>query len=603
MPTDAELAQSISPPAGALAAGRFPRRLRLPVLPLRLVLALAFGTLGIVSTLALALLVHRQATVRLEQEVGAQLDELTAHMARTLDQGMFERWRDVQVVAALDTLREPDAPLSAKRAVLERLQKTYPAYSILLLTDAAGRIVATSNGLIEGADVSARDYFLAGRERPFAGDVHEARLLAKLLPQAGGEPLRLVDLAAPVHAPDGTLAGVVAAHLDWAWARDAVAAFERSLTRQRAGTEILLLSRDGLVLLGPPDLLKRTLPPATLAGARRLGSDAAGPRIGPWPDGPAPYLFATEPTRGYRDYPGLGWTVAARVDANRALAPVRDLSTAITVSGLAVALAGSALVWLLAGRLARPLNAVCAQAERLGGGEPLAVLPPTTVKEIRDIGRALDAAARELRQRDAARRLLVDELNHRVKNTLATVQSFALQSFRGLDGAAARQRDAFEGRLLSLSAAHNILTREHWAGAGLGAVVEEVLRPFEAGGTRVSTRFSLSGPDLRLPPRVALALGMVLHELCTNAAKHGALATPEGRVEITWDVGAPENGSRRLRLLWRESGGPPVVAPARRGFGSRLIERGLSSELGGSARIAFPAEGVVCEILAGVEEA
>ncbi|WP_342151606.1 sensor histidine kinase [Methylorubrum sp. SB2] len=597
MQTDAELARAIPSPAGT----RTERRLsaRLPVLPLRLVLALAFGTLGLVSTLALALLVHAQATARLEVEVGAQLDELTSHMARTLDQGMFERWRDVQVVATLDTLRAPDAPLAAKRAVLERLQTTYPAYSILLLTDAAGRIVATSNGLIEGADVSARDYFLAGREGAFVGDVHDARLLAKVLPQAGSEPLRLVDLAAPVRAPDGTLAGVVAAHLDWAWAREGVAAFERSLTRQRAGTEILLLSRDGLVLHGPPDLLKRTLPPETLAGARRLGTDGAGPRIGPWPDGASAVLFATEPTRGFRDYPGLGWTVVARVDAARALAPVRELSTAIAVSGLAVALAGAALAWWLAGRLARPLDAVCAQGARLGRGEPLAVLAPTLVREIRDIGQTLDAAARELRQRETGRRLLVDELNHRVKNTLATVQSFAFQSFRGLDGAGARQREAFEGRLLALSAAHNILTRENWAGAGLHAVMEEVLRPFEAGGPR----FALSGPDLRLPPRVALALGMVLHELCTNAAKHGALSVPEGRVALDWRTEPAETGADRLHLVWRESGGPPVTAPKRRGFGSRLIERGLSAELGGHARIDFPQDGVVCEIFSAVEAA
>ncbi|MFC7665618.1 hypothetical protein ACFQWF_27590 [Methylorubrum suomiense] len=291
MPTDAELAQPIPSRTGAFAARRVHPRWPLPVLPLRLLLALAFGTLGIVSTLVLALLVHGQATARLEEEVGAQLDELTAHMARTLDQGMFERWRDVQVAAALDTLRAPDAPLPAKRAVLERLQTTYPAYSILLLTDARGRIVATSNGLLEGADVGARDYFQAGRERPFVGDVHDAQLLAKLMPQANGEPLRLVDLAAPVLAPDGTFAGVIAAHLDWAWARNAVADFERTLTRQRAGTEILLLARDGLVLHGPPELLRRRLPPQTLAGTRHLGGGAKssiGPKIGPWPDQAAP---------------------------------------------------------------------------------------------------------------------------------------------------------------------------------------------------------------------------------------------------------------------------------------------------------------------------
>lgn len=599
MPSDADIAPS---PASAGTVGARLRAglgwLRPPVMPLRLVLALAFGTLGVVSTLALAALVHRQATVRLEEEVGAQLDELAAHMVRSLDQGMFERWRDIQVAAALDTMRAPGTALPAKRAVLERLQKTYPAYSILLFADPAGRIVATSNGLLEGADVSRRDYFLAGRERPFVGDVHDAQLLAKVLPRETREPLRLLDLSAPVYAPDGSLAGVVAAHLDWTWARETVSAFETSLTRQRAGTEILLVARDGTVLHGPPDLIRRPLPARTLTGARPLGGSAEGPRIGPWPDGPSPYLFATERTRGFRDYPGLGWTVAARVEADRALAPVRELSRAITVSGLVVALVGALLTWWLSGCLARPLDAVRAQAGRLGRGEPLTRLPPTAVAEIRDIGAALDAAASELSRRDGARRLLVDELNHRVKNTLATVQSFALQSFRGLDGAAGRQREAFEGRLLALSAAHNILTRESWAGADLRTVIHEVLRPFEGGGTR----FSLSGPELRLQPRVALALGMVLHELCTNAAKHGALSVPEGRVALAWEAGAPENGVRCLRLTWAESGGPPVVPPARRGFGSRLIERGLAAELGGGARIGFPPGGVTCEVTACVAD-
>ncbi|WP_232631803.1 sensor histidine kinase [Methylobacterium sp. Leaf118] len=600
MPSDVDIAPApASAPAAVAARPRAgPGRLRLPVMPLRLVLALAFGTLGVVSTLAFAALVHRQATVRLEEEVGAQLDELAAHMVRSLDQGMFERWRDIQVAATLDTLRAP-GPLSAKRAVLERLQKTYPAYSILLFADPAGRIVATSNGLLEGADVSRRDYFLAGREGPFVGDVHDAMLLAKVLPRDTDEPLRLLDLSAPVHAPDGSLAGVVAAHLDWTWARETVSAFEGSLTRQRAGTEILLLSREGTVLHGPPDLIRRTLPGTTLAGARPLGGSGEGPRIGPWPDGPKPYLFATEHTRGLRDYPGLGWTIAARVEADRALAPVRELSRTITVSGLLVALTGSLMTWWLAGRLARPLNAVRAQADRLGRGEPLARLPGTAVADINDIGAALEAASGELARRDGARRLLVDELNHRVKNTLATVQSLALQTFRGLDGAAGRQRDAFEGRLLALSAAHNVLTRESWTGADLRPVVAEVLRPFETSGAR----FSLSGPDLRLQPRVALALGLVLHELCTNAAKYGALSVPEGRVAITWEADPPENGVRRLRLTWSEAFGPAVVPPTRRGFGSRMIERGLAAELGGGARIDFPPSGVTCEITACLAEA
>ncbi|XYD09269.1 hypothetical protein R1A27_01265 [Methylobacterium sp. NMS12] len=149
---------------------------------LRVVLALGFGTLGFLTTLALAALVSREATRRLEAEVGGQLAEIAGQMARGLDIGMFERWRDIQIAAASDSLRDPGAGTAAKRAVMERLQATYPAYSIIGLIDAGGRFSVTSTGALEGADVSGRDYFRAGRAGPYVGDVHPAKLLEALMP-------------------------------------------------------------------------------------------------------------------------------------------------------------------------------------------------------------------------------------------------------------------------------------------------------------------------------------------------------------------------------------------------------------------------------------
>jgi PAS domain S-box-containing protein len=187
-------------------------------------------------------------------------------------------------------------------------------------------------------------------------------------------------------------------------------------------------------------------------------------------------------------------------------------------------------------------------------------------------------------------RLLINELNHRVKNTLASVQAIAFQTLRG-DIPLAEARARFETRLMALSSAHNLLTEENWGGASLERVAGDATEHL-AGG---SARFDVAGPPLRLAPRAALALAMALHELGTNAAKYGALSVDGGRVSISWTA---EDG--RLRLEWRESGGPPVEVPTRRGFGSRLIERGLEADLGGAAALHFEPSGLRCTIEASL---
>ena len=194
--------------------------------------------------------------------------------------------------------------------------------------------------------------------------------------------------------------------------------------------------------------------------------------------------------------------------------------------------------------------------------------------------------------------LLIHELNHRVKNTLATVQSIAAQSLRGLEGAEAdAARAAFEARLLALARVHDVLTRESWEGAELSAVVADAIRPLESADGRAS-RFKVVGPALRLPPRLALSIAMALHELGTNAVKYGALSKEGGCVEISWTV--RREAETQLFLRWAESGGPPVKKPTRTGFGSRLIERSLARELAGDVCLSYEPTGVVCTINAPV---
>jgi PAS domain S-box-containing protein len=205
-------------------------------------------------------------------------------------------------------------------------------------------------------------------------------------------------------------------------------------------------------------------------------------------------------------------------------------------------------------------------------------------------------------EREAGRRqrVLLDELNHRVKNALAGVQALAAQTARGQDGLQTPDAffRAFGERLIALGRAHDLLTREAWQGASLSEVVRGTLAPYDGRGADPA-RIVARGPEVRLVPNAAVALHMAFHELATNAARYGALTAREGRVEVAWSVapGAaaapnPDEGAV-LKIRWRERGGPRVPGPpARRGFGSRLVERGLSRQLGGEARLDFQPAGV-----------
>jgi PAS domain S-box-containing protein len=196
----------------------------------------------------------------------------------------------------------------------------------------------------------------------------------------------------------------------------------------------------------------------------------------------------------------------------------------------------------------------------------------------------------DVRAAHERQQLLINELNHRVKNTLATVQSIAAQTLRGT-ASPEQAKEVFESRLMALSRVHDVLTRESWEGAALGEIVAQAIEPYRDHGAGA---FAVDGPDLRLAPSLALALAMALQELVTNAVKYGALSQPTGRVSITWSLEPSRNG-QRLHLRWSESGGPPVRKPKRRGFGSRLIERSLAQDPNGRVELTFPRSGVVCE--------
>lgn len=190
----------------------------------------------------------------------------------------------------------------------------------------------------------------------------------------------------------------------------------------------------------------------------------------------------------------------------------------------------------------------------------------------------------QMREHETRQKLLLDELNHRVKNTLASVQSVAMQTL-----AHAREpheaRDLFIERLMALSTTHDLLVKHAWTSASFRELVEATLRPY-------GHAWRHDGPDLRLDPNYAVSLGMAVHELATNAIKHGAWRSG-GQVDIATEVDAAE-----VRIVWRERGGPPVSPPTRGGFGARLLQRGVAAELGGKVVMDFAPDGLVCSIQA-----
>jgi PAS domain S-box-containing protein len=240
----------------------------------------------------------------------------------------------------------------------------------------------------------------------------------------------------------------------------------------------------------------------------------------------------------------------------------------------------------------RPIRGAEALVERPDGSRVPAIPFPTPLHDatgalIGGVNMMVDITERK--EAEARQSVLHDELNHRVKNTLAIVQALASQTIRG-NGVPEEVLAIFESRLGALSKVHDQFARAGWEVADLRSIIDDISAPYCKDGERVK----LSGEAVKLAPRAALMLAMVLHEFITNAAKYGALSVPGGAVTVSWKVVA--NGGPHLSLDWREAGGPPVQRPAWRGFGSRLMERGITQDLKGSAQVFFDPAGLRCTL-------
>jgi two-component sensor histidine kinase len=287
---------------------------------------------------------------------------------------------------------------------------------------------------------------------------------------------------------------------------------------------------------------------------------------------------------GYHNSEFSGWLIAANVPEAVVSAPFRRSLQFVGLAGaLALGLSILAAYWI--GRsFAVATRNLTGQAIALGEGRSVKPLE-THIRELRLVGEALVSASEAITRRERERELLTNELNHRVKNTLATVQALAANTLK--DASLAEARKALSTRIIALAKTHDILTQQNWAGAELKDIVADVSSGFGGEG-----RIVAQGPGIWLQPNTVMAVSLTLNELATNAAKYGALSSPKGRVAIEWRI-EPDGA---LVIEWAEQGGPAVIPPSHRGFGMRLIESAFAGNDDGTAELAFASAGVRCTI-------
>lgn len=467
---------------------------------------------------------------------------------------------------------------------LSRVVNELPLFSEIVAIDDDGRIRCSSSpGAIQEAmqappafaDALASEGFTVGTFTRSPADPEDAFL----------------PLALPIYR-DRKNVGAVVAELDLGW----LGAQLRGRHFPK-GASLTIADRDGVIVAREPlpDRFVGTRIPEDFQSL--VHADAPGSMA----------LMSQDGTRRIIGYfppaaTGTGLYVSAGVSTEAALASAKAAAYWSLLLAAAGTVAAFALAWVVGTRLFRdPIRQLVGTVEAWRRGDSTARTGIASGgSELSILAQAIDGYMNELvvgrdarRAAEESRDLLLREMEHRVKNTLATVEAIVRQTLKGRVGPEVLRK--LEGRLSAMDEAHRMLLSGSWQSADLREVVHAALNPFNEGG-----RLSVNGLPLRIPPRATLALTMVLHELGTNALKYGALAHPDGRVEISWRL-APGEASTCFQFAWIEHGGPPVVPPESSGFGTRLIRAALSSEFDAEVSLTYPATGVVFTMEADAE--
>lgn len=535
---------------------------------------------------AIAILAYNVASLRKsrEAEVHANALQISNLAALEMQRIMTGAERLMAAVARVPAVKNFSIPECVD--YLRTLGADNPQFVAISVIDREGTLRCRSPMPAAPQRYTDRSYFA----RAIAGEPFVLGQYTKTATSGAA----VFQVAVPIRDDAGGVTGVLAGGLSLDWLRDVL--------RQRPfpnNDALTIADANGVILAREPfseRFVGTVIPPDF---QKLVQSDAPGTMEVRSQDGTRRILGYVPPKAN-----ASGLYVSAGIGREEAFAPINEA----TRDGVFLILGGAAIAFITATLLGRSLirepvrrlNSTI-QAWRRGDDKARTGMQPGD-GELETVGAEIDKFMDELAQGRAeraraeeSRDLLMHEMEHRVKNVLATVQAIASQTLRKT-AIPTETLESFFGRLQALASAHRILLMGNWEVAHLRQVIGDAIRPFD----RSPSRFDLKGPDLQIKAKTAWALSMALHELCTNAAKYGALRGENGNVRIHWKISERE-GDAQFHLCWVESDGPRVEEPSSSGFGSRMIARVLSAEMRGTVTVSYEPNGLTCRVRAPAE--
>jgi diguanylate cyclase (GGDEF)-like protein len=346
---------------------------------LRTIVTLLFAGMLTILTFLLGSIFTDKATEVVQKEVGQSLAGYSFQMADKLDVFMATRFKQVQLVGGLPAFREQN--LAKEQMLIDELKLKFPSFSWIGLTDAQGKIIASSDGILKGESIAERPVFLNAQTEPFIGDVHDAVLLSKLLPNPSGEPLQFVDISVPVFDENKAFSGVFSTHLSWNWAEEV----KNTLTNtpnQEEELEVLIVSkRDNTILLGPKDLVGKPMNAELMSSLKSSDNQWT---LAKWSNNKT-YVTGYALGDGHEEYGGLGWTVVVRQPIDVAYEAITELEEFVWVVGGVCIFLFSLVGWILADQIARPIRMIAAAAREVGESRRSEIPVIHGVKEVEEL--------------------------------------------------------------------------------------------------------------------------------------------------------------------------------------------------------------------------
>lgn len=343
---------------------------------LRTYLTFSFGILVILISFLLSIVIGVRSIEEVKSEAGHSLAETAYQMSDKMSSFMWSRKGEIETLSELEVLKDFSHPLAIQQ-MIEKLKESFPSFSWIGVTDKNGVVIASTQGILKGVDISKRPVFIEGMKGKFVGDVHDAVLLAKLLPNSSGEPMKFVDISVPIYDANGQKQGVLAAHLSWEWVKSIEKSILEPLKDQKSIDLYVVSDKDNVVLLGDETMIGQPMDQEVMSHIEPAQNNWS---IVKWHN--QDYLIGYVKEFGYMNYEGLGWTVVVRKPLDKAYESARQLQVYIVIVGVLGAIGFSLICWLLTGRISKPIFKLSSVAEALRKGKKEEIPLNQGIKEL-----------------------------------------------------------------------------------------------------------------------------------------------------------------------------------------------------------------------------